>query len=221
MAALNIDFEWSVAEAGYKIETRRRKGIKSDEEEQMIVQCAGPIRTTTPVAVTDNLFLIFSKIFTNEDYIEFANNFGFLTKEGQKAGEEPLKTWLFLKFGLANMIEVWAGDDESAEIYLIGEEGYVASKNIEAVVKPDKDTGEMRLIFRPTSLLDAINLQFAQTMLSNVTANVCKNCGNLFTAGPGGQRSRKDAETCTVECKNNFNNDRKAKLKKGASDGDH
>ena len=56
-----------------------------------------------------------------------------------------------------------------------------------------------RVIFRPSNLLAALWLQFAQAVTGEFQLKTCEGCGKYFQVGPGGKRA--DATTCSDACR--------------------
>ena len=64
---------------------------------------------------------------------------------------------------------------------------------------PPRPDHHQRLIFKPSSLLAAMWLQFAQAVTGEYQLKRCEGCGKYFQAGPGGRRA--DASTCSDTCR--------------------
>jgi len=60
-----------------------------------------------------------------------------------------------------------------------------------------------RIIFRPSNLLAAMWLQFAQAVTEEFQLQICEGCGKYFQVGPGGRRA--DAKTCSDACRQRKN----------------
>jgi hypothetical protein len=60
-----------------------------------------------------------------------------------------------------------------------------------------------RIVFRPSNLLAAMWLQFAQAVTEEFQLQVCEGCGKYFQVGPGGRRA--DAKTCSDACRQRKN----------------
>jgi len=56
-----------------------------------------------------------------------------------------------------------------------------------------------RLIFRPSNLLAALWLQFAQELTGEFKLKACEVCGKPIQVGPGGRRA--DTKTCSAACR--------------------
>jgi hypothetical protein len=56
-----------------------------------------------------------------------------------------------------------------------------------------------RIIFRPSNLLAAMWLQFAQAVTEEFQLKQCEACGKYFQIGPGARRA--DAKTCDDKCR--------------------
>jgi hypothetical protein len=60
--------------------------------------------------------------------------------------------------------------------------------------------GDFQITFRPTGLLAAMWLQFAQAIADNYEIKICRGCGKPFQTGPGASR-RAGATTCKDSCR--------------------
>jgi hypothetical protein len=73
--------------------------------------------------------------------------------------------------------------------------------------------GDLQLVIRPSSLLAALWLQFAQAVAANYQLRICQGCGKYFQVGAGALK-RADATTCSGACRQRAkrNRDTAAKL---------
>ena len=76
--------------------------------------------------------------------------------------------------------------------------------DLKAHLIKDRKTGELKASVTPSSLLDALWLQFQQSQLSGADFRECPRCGNPFSVGGNSGRSR-NAEFCSPKHRKRFN----------------
>jgi len=102
---------------------------------------------------------------------------------------------------MRDFIEAAGGRSRVADI--VGTEEIPLSGMNTAIVW-DKNIKGPRLRFSPHNLIDALWMQLAYGLSTGVCARECRQCGAIFTAGPGTPR-RGDAEFCSPEHQILFN----------------
>lgn len=192
MPNLTFDFSWYKDSKGYRLTPAKPINVKrgqsifdavmtataTDIQPVRIVGKGGPLRRCQPLKI-ENLFKRFSDIKTEEDVLKFVGTYGPLTLSGLR--------------GKGDIVEELINEAEDMRSSRV-------SKQMKLVVTV-LNTGETRLRVRPTCLLDAIWLQYAQ---ANTRSRECPQCGEPFLVGATAGR-RADAAYCSAECRKKFN----------------
>jgi hypothetical protein len=87
---------------------------------------------------------------------------------------------------------------------MAGKKGEPYSRTLTALLYKDRQTGELEIEVTPTSLLDALWLQFQQAQSSDAVFKTCPYCKKSFAAGGNSGRLR-NAEFCSPEHRKRFN----------------
>jgi hypothetical protein len=217
---LLIDFEWQRDLVGYKLadaEPARRlldpRYLEWGEptmlagasaQPQRVVGLSGHFRTIRPLNEPrgGNLFATFANAANSPlGVLDFISRHGPLTTMAVQTGEEPVSKVIAHAQAMRSFIEAANGRSRMADI--VGAEGIPLS-GMNAAIVWDKDTKTPRLRLSPRNLLDALWMQLAYALSVGVCARECRQCGEIFTAGPGTPR-RGDAEFCSREHQILFN----------------
>jgi hypothetical protein len=140
----------------------------------------------------------FAKVKTEEDLLKFVVKYGPLTYEYGAANLyfEPQQVVLLLLDEALQMRECMQGGKR-------GGETKPYSHILSARLYKTK-TGEMGIEMTPSSLLDALWLQFHDTESSGAVFRICPYCKGPFAAG-GNSGRRSIAEFCSEEHRKRFN----------------
>lgn len=213
MALIDINFEWWIDEAGYRLvdaepdkpAMRLVDGLEVPVgflemmgRPQCVVANGGKRRSTQPLKKFDLLYKAFASLKTPEEVLRFVEIYGYLT-EGDEWGNsvpyvlqraEWFRGWL--------SVSKWPRKDLAA---WIGKDGKVFGRlNAELAV----DTkGSLHLRIIPELLLGAIWIQLAHTLADGIKLGACLHCGQWFEAGQGGRRL--DAKFCSKEHQRKYN----------------
>jgi hypothetical protein len=226
VAELLIDFEWQRDLEGYRLadaEPERpsqpfihplhpewgpqppgllRSGGAA--QPQRVVGLSGRLGKIRPLNGQrgDRLFATFTNSASSPaGVLNFINQYGPLTTMAVLTGAEPVPGVIEHAQAMRRFIKAANGRGRMAEI--VGVEGIPLS-GMNAAVIWDKNTKVPRLRFSPRNLLDALWMQLAYGLSSGVCARECRQCGEIFTAGPSTSR-RGDAEFCSPEHQILFN----------------
>jgi hypothetical protein len=187
------DFKWYKDQKGYrlvpaKLPKRGRPLMDvsfDDIESARIVRNGGALQMYQPLNIP-NLFTHFSRLARSEDgVLKFVQRYGPLTRAGLGKGGDVVPAMIK---EAENMAQALRGGSVSRMI-----------TKFNAWIVTDQ-TG-MRFKVSPTSLLDAIWLQFVQ---SKSKFRECLQCGELFMHGGVGAR-RADAKFCSDKCRIKYN----------------
>jgi hypothetical protein len=167
-----------------------------------------------PLASTDLLFKIFANTATTPvGALDFVARFGPLTPEGWDARHgDQVSLVTFNAEYMRELLRVWAGKQKEPHFttrpttvsprrpLAVQPHDTGPSSSLNARVAWDHATKSLKWELRPTSLLDALWLQLAQSLTSGAQFRQCEHCGEFFVAGRGTGR-RVDAKFCSEEHK--------------------
>lgn len=210
MPVLDLSFEWPVDDAGYQIvapEKRKRsagrRAVILDDVElgPRIKRRGGTLRMIRPLDHS-TLFVDFARLDGSDNScIEFASRFGYLgpfqTEDEDRVGEhgESVLLWRDDIDRMRRNVEAWQANP--AAFVLVRE---IVMARLEASLVPVDGRAVLRI--RPTSLIGAMQLQFAQAISTGLDIRNCDHCGKLFETGGGG-RTRK-ARFCSDRCRSDY-----------------
>jgi hypothetical protein len=204
MARLVIEFDWVRDPKGYRLVENKRelrvvrngKGHSPNEFSHY-----------RPLAV-DSLFLIFAKTVTKPGgVLDFVERFGPLTLDGWTTNGDDVNLALLHAEHMRQVLNCWT-DKKRPNLPL----GQPPSTYLNAMVLWDPVTKAPKWELRPNSLLDALWLQLAQGLTSNIQMRHCEHCGDWFEAGRGTGR-RADSKFCSDEHRIAFNSRKRSKEK--------
>ena len=232
MAELFIDFAWQRDAKGYRIAEAElaRPGepwIHPQHPEwglhpaptlsgalelpQRVVGISGQLRQVRPLdsQKSKTLFVTFANIATSAEGVrEFLNRCGPLTKAGFNETGQSVPEAIEHSQAMKRFIVAANGTGNIPG--LVGPDGIQLSGMDTAIVW-EKRAKTPRLRFSPRSLLDALWMQLAYGLSSGVCARECRQCGAIFTAGPGSYPPRRaDAEFCSYEHQRLFNSQKRS-----------
>jgi hypothetical protein len=188
MRDLVIDFTWYQDPKGYRLIPAKPVPSR-DIVPARIIGNGGPLKSYRPLD-DQTMFTRFAAIRSEQDVFRFVEKFGPLTRNGF-AGRKG---------------------DVIPEIICQAED-MSDSRRVIAMALPKLDvtlvsdpinpiTGSPRLKVSPSTLLDALWLQFAQARSAGAGQR-CPQCHKWFMTGPDAGR-RLNAKYCSVECKTKF-----------------
>ncbi len=211
MPVLDLSFEWLVDDAGYSIVDHKRKPSKRGGARILTGQPSGPhivrnggqLRAKRPLELRSTLFVDFAGLDgTDESCIRFANSWGYLglipnEKADDHVGSkgEDLALWRMQINGMGSGVELWQASPDTFGTYY---EFPITRLDVSLVPIDGRPT----LRIRPSSLIGAIRMQFAQAVATGLDIRNCDHCGKLFELGGGG-RTRK-ARFCSDRCRSDF-----------------
>jgi hypothetical protein len=127
----------------------------------------------------------FAKIKTPDELLNFTAKYGPLSK-----GRNAI---IFLLDEARQMREC-----------MRGKKGEPYSRTLTALLYKDRESGQLEISVTPTSLLDALWLQFQYSQSSDAVFKTCPYCKKPFAAGGNSGRLR-NAEFCSPEHRKRFN----------------
>jgi hypothetical protein len=222
---LLINFEWWRDAAGYQLVPDT---TPPDPEEALVYYPLGihivsaeikPLRLVRrggdlvpyhPIDRFETLFRIFANEVTRpEGVLAFAQRFGPLTSDGlDMSVGEPAYHSLVHAAGMREFLSFASGDKQllargiEAQINPLGQ--------IDIAIVLDAETTRPKLRLSPSNLLDALWLQFAQSLAGGTSLRQCQHCGGWFETGDGTGR-RRDAKFCSNEHRIAFNSLKRSK----------
>ncbi len=222
-----MNFDWPVCDAGYRLappktalrpkgQRRGRRPIYPPAEDTLLHQAGRRIdasprivakskakRLHRPLEFHKTLYVDFAGLDGSpEACLEFASRFGLLGFGSMDPGE-ALVLWQDAIAGMSRNIKLSQTDRSALEGYRI--------TPLHGALTPSPPDGRLIFRFRPNSLLHGMQLQFVQAVSSGLDIKQCGHCGKLFEAG--GDQRRRDALFCSKECKINFHNLEKRRVK--------
>jgi hypothetical protein len=201
MTNLSIDFEW-----------RRARSYEVDEtiDGQAIRQTSSTVQRYSPLIEHANLYLDFARLDgTPEQLLEFVHKVGFLEASPEKGKCESVQVWRSAIKDLNNKIKSTAAGNAIGQKFAA--EGFRTRRPVTSVevVLATALGGRHSLVFAPRTLMQAMLLQFAQSVTSGASIAACQQCGTWFEVGGEGKRTV--ARFCSDRCRNRFNYERRAK----------
>jgi hypothetical protein len=154
------------------------------------------------------LFLIFIKTATTADgVLKFVQQFGPLTHAGHDADNGEIVDDIIRR--ARRMAELFRSLDDRGRLrppvpQVSGDAIEVfPSASVNASLVWNRRARAIQWQFRPSTLLDALWLQFGQATARGAHIRACRQCGTWFEAGGGGRRS--DATFCCGDHRIRFN----------------
>jgi hypothetical protein len=224
VAQVLINFEWQRDAEGYRLEPNPIEpkpggglvyhplGIRvvSDPNRLRLVRRGGRPILYRPLDRFETLYKIFANdIRTPEDVLTFADKFGPLTIEGLDAEiGEPAYDTIVQAEAMREFLG-FAGPDKA--LLTRGIDSQVNSLgDIDVALVLDPTTTTPKLQLSPSTLLDAIWLQFGQALSGDTSLRQCQHCGAWFETGAGTAR-RRDAKFCSDDHRVAFNSLKRSK----------
>jgi hypothetical protein len=216
---LLINFEWWRDAAGYRLVPDTTppdpeealvyhplgiRVISSEVEPLRLVRRGGDLIPYHPIERFETLFRIFANdVRMPNDVLAFAQKYGSLTVDGldMNVGEPAYHTVVHAE-GMREFLSFASGSKQlltrgiEAQLNPLGE--------IDIAIVLDAETTTPKLRLSPASLLDALWLQFAQSLAGGNSLRQCEYCGRWFQTGDGTGR-RRDAKFCSNEHRITFN----------------
>ena len=213
MTTLDIDFEWFKYSNGYEFDDYRSPKLLKPK--------AGALQSYWPFERGDGFALLgaFARIKDRDDLLTFYSVHGPLTggtiviKPPLKADSAQISSGpngesVADAMAAARQFSLMlANKDKTRAIRSFLGQRVSPLKIASARLYCDRD-GKIALRLKPQSLLHALRL-FAALKLTDATAlRSCRQCGQMFAAGPGQQRDAKSVY-CSPKCQKDYNNVRR------------
>jgi hypothetical protein len=215
MAHLLIDFVWWRDAEGYRLVADGTPpeplvfhplGIRivSATKPLRLVRLGGDLIPYRPLDQFGTLFRIFANdVKTPKDVLAFAQKFGPLTVAGlDKALGEPAHDTVVHAEGMREFLSFARGDKRLLERGIDAQLNPLGQIDIALVLDPATNKPKLRL--SPSSLLNALWVQFGQALSGDTGLRQCQHCGAWFETGVGTGR-RLDAKFCSDEHRIAFN----------------
>jgi hypothetical protein len=206
MAVIEIDFEWTrgrvFALKAAARPTAPRTLAHGSPPGALIVQTDAAVDSFQPLSINPTLYLQLAQLDSSPaSSLAFARNWGFLLKRAGKGVREDADTWAdYIASIKASVAAAEKGEFDSLR-------AAVKVANVEAILRPSGDQMLPRIALRPKTLMDAIWLQFAQSLSGGKSLRTCRQCSTWFEVGAGGRRTI--AEFCSPTCRQSFHNSRR------------
>lgn len=226
MTSLDVEFEWRVDDAGYQLDKRKRGDVRDGQPiihpGEFIIQRGGKLRTKKPLEIRPQLFLDFAMLDGSaESCLGFASKWGYLgvgfvhneyewthRDDQQPFGGEHLKQWQELIRLMRTEVEVWKDNPDA--LFVGGRDEFqITDLSVFLVLSPPDGSPALRI--QPTTLLDAMRLQFGRTIVKGAGLRTCDFCTKLFVVGVEGRRI--DSKFCEKKCRADWHNAKKRRLK--------
>jgi hypothetical protein len=208
---LNIDFEWSVDDAGYDYVPAELgwaamspldriascgllDGTEGDRPDR-IVRRGGKLIAYRPFEKINGLYRIFARIGTTaEGLVEFINRFGPLTEGGHDPATGDAVP--FVLTAASTMAELLTYSPEERFSYLSKFDRGLSWTRIDVSLVANPFTRKPQIALKPPWLLHALWLELGQALSGDISIRKCAHCGGWFEVGPGSGR-REDAKFCS------------------------
>jgi hypothetical protein len=224
VAQLLINFEWQRDAAGYRLVPDQNPsqaedtlvfhplGIRvvSEKKPLRLMRLGGKLISYRPLDRYETLFKIFANsIRTPRDVLEFAEKFGPLTVDGldEEVGELTYDTIVHAE-GMREFLSYTGGEKRLLERGIDSQVNSLGEIDVALVLDPT--TTKPKLQLSPSSLRDALWLQFGQALSADASLRQCQQCGAWFETGAGMGR-RRDAKFCSDEHRIAFNSLKRSK----------
>jgi hypothetical protein len=221
---LLIDFEWWRDTTGYQLLPDTRPpdpeealvfhplGIRivSGTKPLRLVRLGGDLVPYRPLDRFGTLFRIFANdVKRPKDVLAFAQKFGSLSVDGldMNVGESADSTVVHAE-GMREFLSFAGGDKQLLARGIGGQINPLGQIDVALVLDPATTRPKLRL--SPSSLLDALWLQFGQTLSGDAILRQCQHCGTWFETGAGIGR-RADARFCSDKHRIAFNSLKRSK----------
>jgi hypothetical protein len=200
MSTIQIDFEWTRAfaktagEPAYAIEGGKIRQIGRGKQRY------------SPLISNNSLFLDFAQLDGSPaSCLSFAEKRGLLVEPASISNppSEDLSFWraeIKKMFSLVRMLPTVIRVVNSRGTY-----ARVGKLNVLLVPGTGPDARPV-MVMEPENLLQAMNLQLAQSVAGGAALIPCQQCGRWFEAGHGAKRTV--AKFCTDSCRNRFHYER-------------
>lgn len=218
MVQLFVGFEWHVDDAGYQLGEPRTSlnlqpfptiedpdpAIIKGKTSPTIIRKGGTERMLKPLELRKALFQDFAELDGSEAAcIDFAGKFGYLGFHHHRELGERLVDWRYEIQAMGDAIELSKRNPH----LLIGHRGKL-SVDLAFVAG---EGGRPSMQIEPSTLIDALWVQFAATVSVGQVVRSCNSCGKWFPTGPGARRSK--SRFCDDQCRSNYHNRRRMKAK--------
>jgi hypothetical protein len=224
MPQILLNFEWQRDTAGYRLVPDEKPsqpedtlvfhplGIRvvSEKKPQRLMRLGGRLRSYRPLDQFETLFRMFANnVRTQEDVLEFAEKFGPLTVDGldEEVGERAYDTVAHAE-AMREFLSYTGGEKRLLERGIDSQMNSLGDIDVALVLDPT--TTKPKLQLSPSSLRDALWLQFGQSLSGDVSLRQCQHCGAWFETGVGTGR-RRDARFCSDEHRIAFNSLKRSK----------
>ena len=198
-----IQLDWWKDPKGYHLAENGLLVVRNGARRDRLVLCR-------PLESSQSLFRIFAnEATTPEGVLDFVQRYGPLTTYGNDQGDrvgEVIRRAEIMRDTLK-----WMSAQPRRR--MLGEEAFFGA-GVQLSARLDWDRGSRRPIwkFHPSTLIDGLWLQFAQSVTRGIQIQTCMHCGNLFETGLGTGR-RLDAKFCSDEHRIAFNSLKRSKEK--------
>src|SRR5262245_25252976 len=199
MTQLVVEFDWVRDPKGYRlVETKKGRWVvrngKGHSPKDFV--------NYRPLSKTDLLFKIFaSTAITPTGVLKFVQDFGPLTWGGWDPNRgDSVELVISNARHMHQVLSCWDTNRRRPSSPL----AQPPSATLDAMVIWDPVKKALKWELRPNTFLDALWVQLAQKLTSNIGIRQCEHCGAWFEAGQGTDR-RRDSKFCSDEHRISFN----------------
>jgi len=190
-----FDFDWSVDQFGYEIETEipdplKRITLLGSTEREVIKRRNGPPRKYRPLSEFPGLAREFS-VVPEKEYLNFANRYGFLGMGLMSTpdGPEDIRIWRDRQKAILNILT--ARDAGKAKV---ANQLYNNTNHFMRSFVATQGLKKPRLVVQPHTLFDAMMLQVADELTTGINFKRCDNCTTWF-------KFRPNKNFCSSKCR--------------------
>ncbi|HEX9472481.1 MAG TPA: hypothetical protein VF957_23395 [Bradyrhizobium sp.] len=210
-----IDFQWERPEKGFHLPrpVREMMNLGGDVVLEQETRPVGRGRwlPCRPLDESPLLYRVFSAVKTVPQAIDFASQYGPLTRLGR--GGAPGEDLREILEQASQMRFVLLHANDHQMLAMLFKDGGVKLNACGALIEALPHGHGMRVKLSPRSLVDALWLQLALAGDRMDQKKECPHCGTIFGVGPGSGR-RLDSKFCSDGCRT-AHNSRKRPVNQG------
>lgn len=209
-----IDFTWYIDSKGYKFLPEKQsssgqkqiKAYSKHEKEitktRWVIGKGGPNKEYRPLEKFPTLFRIFARIGKSNDVLDFIEKFGPLTDAGEAGGTgEDVSMVIEWATEMESQLRKFRSDRSNANL--------IPVTNLKLLLRSDQHGAHLTIT--PSTIIDAMWLQFGQEVTGGGKILRCMYCSNIFRVGP--KHGRKTSLYCCDEHREESNSEKRGRDK--------
>jgi hypothetical protein len=211
MPAIDIDFHWTRALRGYRAELEPAGStiLTSSVPARVIIAPVDDQTCAVDPLNIGNLYLVFAQLSGEAGAcVTFACSWGLLSRPRPGIRGEPFDFWRREIESLRTAVELAADDPTRVCQYVPPDPMAPFPPRLDVWLVSRGGPRATSLMLRPTSLIDALWLQFFAALAGDREIKACERCGLWFERGASSERGRK-ARFCTDKCRMDFHNEQR------------